>query len=337
MLLGVLAGPDPLDPRSLQAPPAPAYYPIVPRPGDKPLDGRADRLDDRDRDVTRQDGLGARHPRAAARRGRAVPRARRDDRRRHARHLEPRQHDLLQGRRARPVHRRERLREHGLRQLRERVRPQGHVRADGRTRCSTAASRRASAAPPRSTASRARTSSLQRAAKYTPEDLFGAYQVRREYCEAWAKVFADNDLHACLWPQKVQTPPDRADDFTGGFCGRRVQPPEHDRLAVRRRPRRSRREHRHPGRHRHRRAARRPTRRPADRDRLPGALPLPPRRPDRALAMADPTGARMRTINASSTPRASPSKSCRRTPRTPTGRWRPPPPPPQRRARRPPP
>ena len=79
---------------------------------------------------------------------------------------------------------------------------------------------------------------LQRAAKYTPEDLFGAYQVRREYCEAWAKIFADTDLRV-LWPQKLQTPPDRADDFTGRLLGLGLDADEHDRLADGRRPRRS--------------------------------------------------------------------------------------------------
>ncbi|WP_026911602.1 amidase [Patulibacter minatonensis] len=58
-----------------------------------------------------------------------------------------------------------------------------------------------------------------RAAVLTPEDLFGAQRVRREYSEAWAKVFADNRIVACLWPQKVQTPPLRANDQTGSFSG----------------------------------------------------------------------------------------------------------------------
>jgi aspartyl-tRNA(Asn)/glutamyl-tRNA(Gln) amidotransferase subunit A len=60
---------------------------------------------------------------------------------------------------------------------------------------------------------------IQRAAAFTPEDLLGAYQVRREHCEKWAKIFADADIHVMLWPEKVQTPPDRLDDFTGGFSG----------------------------------------------------------------------------------------------------------------------
>lgn len=59
----------------------------------------------------------------------------------------------------------------------------------------------------------------QRAAAITPVDLFGAHRVRREYSEAWAQVFADNAIVACLWPQKVQTPPVRDNDFTGGFAG----------------------------------------------------------------------------------------------------------------------
>ena len=60
---------------------------------------------------------------------------------------------------------------------------------------------------------------IQRAAAFTPDDLLGAYRVRREHCEKWAKIFADNDIAVMLWPEKLQTPPDRADDFTGGFAG----------------------------------------------------------------------------------------------------------------------
>lgn len=59
----------------------------------------------------------------------------------------------------------------------------------------------------------------QRAAAITPADLYGAHRVRREYSEAWAKVFSDNAIVACLWPQKVQTPPVRNNDSTGGFSG----------------------------------------------------------------------------------------------------------------------
>jgi aspartyl-tRNA(Asn)/glutamyl-tRNA(Gln) amidotransferase subunit A len=60
---------------------------------------------------------------------------------------------------------------------------------------------------------------LRRAASLTTADLRGAYLVRRGHCEKWARIFADNDIWALLWPEKVQTPPDRADDFTGGFAG----------------------------------------------------------------------------------------------------------------------
>jgi aspartyl-tRNA(Asn)/glutamyl-tRNA(Gln) amidotransferase subunit A len=59
----------------------------------------------------------------------------------------------------------------------------------------------------------------QKAAALTAADLYGAHRVRREYSEAWAKVFADNDIVACLWPQKVQTPPVRNNDSTGSFSG----------------------------------------------------------------------------------------------------------------------
>jgi aspartyl-tRNA(Asn)/glutamyl-tRNA(Gln) amidotransferase subunit A len=60
---------------------------------------------------------------------------------------------------------------------------------------------------------------IRRAEAFTPEDLFGAYRVRREHCEKWAQIFAAADIHVCLWPEKVQTPPDRLDDFTGSFSG----------------------------------------------------------------------------------------------------------------------
>ena len=59
----------------------------------------------------------------------------------------------------------------------------------------------------------------QRAAALTPADLYGAHRVRREYSEAWAKVFSDNAIVACIWPQKVQTPPVRNNDSTGSFSG----------------------------------------------------------------------------------------------------------------------
>jgi Asp-tRNA(Asn)/Glu-tRNA(Gln) amidotransferase A subunit family amidase len=60
---------------------------------------------------------------------------------------------------------------------------------------------------------------IMRAASYTADDLIGAYRVRKEHCEKWAKIFADNDITVMLWPEKLQTPPDRADDFTGSFAG----------------------------------------------------------------------------------------------------------------------
>jgi Asp-tRNA(Asn)/Glu-tRNA(Gln) amidotransferase A subunit family amidase len=60
---------------------------------------------------------------------------------------------------------------------------------------------------------------LRRAAAFTPEDLRGAYRVRREHCEKWPRLFADRDIWVMLWPEKVQTPPDRRDDFTRGFAG----------------------------------------------------------------------------------------------------------------------
>ena len=103
LLLGILAGPDPLDPRSLQAPPAPAYYPLAPTPGDKPLEGvRIGSTIETETSPARTSWA----PGILAQLRAAVEQFARSahDRGGHARDLEPRQHDLLRGRRCRPIH-----------------------------------------------------------------------------------------------------------------------------------------------------------------------------------------------------------------------------------------
>jgi len=218
LLLGVLAGPDPLDPRSLQAPPAPAYYPLSPRPGDKPLEGvrigSTIETEPSPAKTAWAPGILA-QLRAAVEQFRALGAT--------IVEVTPATSNL------------------GNTTYFKAAAPDPFTNAN--VSASTVYSNSENAYVLKDTYAQTadpllvggvktrfrRTAAVsgvegkdqlgQRAAKYTPEDLFGAYQVRREYCEAWAKVFADNDLHACLWPQKVQTPPDRADDFTGGFSG----------------------------------------------------------------------------------------------------------------------
>ena len=124
----------------------------------------------------------------------------------------------------------------------------------------------------------------QRGAAITAADLYNAHRVRREYSEAWGKVFADNQIIACLWPQKVQTPPVRNNDSTGGFSGVESSRPNTTGWPCAHFPVGPQSRHGHPGRHRHRGAVRRRRRGPADRHRLPSALSLPPRRPAGALS-----------------------------------------------------
>ena len=218
MLLGVLAGPDPLDPRSLQAPPAPAFYPMAPRPGDKPLDGvRIGSTIETETSPARSGwapGILERL-RAAVEQFRALGATIVEVRPAtsnlgNTTYFKASAPDPFTGNAisASTVY----GNSENAYVLRDTYTQTGDALLVGgvKTRFRRTAAVSGVDGP---------NQLLQRAAKFTPEDLFGAYQVRREYCEAWAKVFADNDLHACLWPQKVQTPPDRADDFTGGFSG----------------------------------------------------------------------------------------------------------------------
>ncbi|MDA0166364.1 amidase [Solirubrobacter ginsenosidimutans] len=218
LLLGVLAGPDPLDPRSLQAPPAPAYYPLAPTPGDLPLAGvRIGSTIETETSPARASwapGILARL-RAAVEQFRAlgatiVDVAPATSNLGSTAYFKAAAPDPFTG---------AAVSASGVYGNAENA----YVLRDTYTQTADPLLVGAVKTRFRRTAAisgvEGKDQLLQRAAKFTPEDLFGAYQVRREYCEAWAKVFADNDLHACLWPQKVQTPPDRADDFTGSFSG----------------------------------------------------------------------------------------------------------------------
>jgi aspartyl-tRNA(Asn)/glutamyl-tRNA(Gln) amidotransferase subunit A len=220
ILLGLLAGPDSLDPRSLQAPPRPVSYPLAPRPGRKPLAGlRIGSTIETETSPARNTwapGILDRL-RAAVEQFRALGATIVD--------ITPPVSDLgntayfkaaapdpftgnavgassiwgtsenayvLKDTYATTAADNPRL-EGAVRTRFRRTAPIGGVSGKDQL--------------------------IQRAAAFTPDDLLGAYRVRREHCEKWAKIFADNDIWVMLWPEKVQTPPDRADDFTGGFAG----------------------------------------------------------------------------------------------------------------------
>lgn len=51
------------------------------------------------------------------------------------------------------------------------------------------------------------------------EQLRAARRARHAYRQAWDRRMAEFGLHAVLWPQKVQLPPQRADDLTPTFAG----------------------------------------------------------------------------------------------------------------------
>ena len=97
ILLGILAGPDSLDPRSLQSPPRPAFYPLARRRGDKPFEGcgsaRRSRPRRHRRTTTWAPGIRDRL-RAAVEQFRALGATIVDD---HAAGLPARRHDVLQG------------------------------------------------------------------------------------------------------------------------------------------------------------------------------------------------------------------------------------------------
>lgn len=221
MLLGVIAGPDPRDSRSEQAPEFPLGFPLAPRPGDKPFAGlRIGSTVETETSPARANwapGILARLRAAVAQfealgativqvtpvtsnlnntayfsiedpTSTATPKAR-----------------LAAGATYQNAENAWTLRDTYATTAADDPRIEGAVRTRFRTSIATIEAQKAQ---------------LQtRAAATTPADLYGAHRVRREYADAWGKVFADNDIVACLWPQKVQTPPVRNNDSTGGFSG----------------------------------------------------------------------------------------------------------------------
>jgi aspartyl-tRNA(Asn)/glutamyl-tRNA(Gln) amidotransferase subunit A len=220
MLLGIMAGPDPRDARSEQAPEFPNGFPLAPRPGDKPFQGlRIGSTIDTETSPARANwapgilerlkaveqqfvDLGAEIVRitpVASNLGNTT-------------YFQAKAKDPNNG--TSPISAANvysyaenafTLRDTYATTAAESAPIEGAVRTRFRTSIATIDAQK---------------KLLQdRANVLTPEDLFGAQRVRREYSEAWAKVFADNDIVACLWPQKVQTPPVRKNDQTGGFSG----------------------------------------------------------------------------------------------------------------------
>lgn len=220
ILLGILGGPDSNDPRSLQSPPRPASYPLAPRPGDKPFAGVrigstietdnqtttwAPGIRDRLRAAVEQfRGLGAEIVTITA------PVSQLND----TTYFKASLPDIFTG---------AAVSANTIWSTSENA----FVLKD--TYATTAAdnpllegavrTRFRRSAPVGTPPVAAKDALIMRAASYTSDDLIGAYRVRKEHCEKWAKIFADNDITVMLWPEKLQTPPDRADDFTGGFAG----------------------------------------------------------------------------------------------------------------------
>jgi aspartyl-tRNA(Asn)/glutamyl-tRNA(Gln) amidotransferase subunit A len=222
MLLGVIAGPDPRDSRSEQAPEFPHGFPLAPRPGDKPFAGlrigsTVDSETGTAGDQTRWAPGILERLRAAVEQFRALgaeivtitPPASNLGNTAYfaAKAKDPNNGTALIS--AANVYSYAEnaftLRDTYATTVAESAPIEGAVRTRFRTSLATL---------------EAQKKLLQdRAAVLTPEDLYGAQRVRREYSDAWAKVFADNRIVACLWPQKYQTPPVRANDTTGGFSG----------------------------------------------------------------------------------------------------------------------
>jgi aspartyl-tRNA(Asn)/glutamyl-tRNA(Gln) amidotransferase subunit A len=220
ILLGILAGPDPRDPRSMHESPGPDSYPLAPRPGHKPFAGLriGSTIETEPSRVTTTWAPGILHRlRAAVEQFRALGAEIVD--------ITPPKSDLANTARFRaaapdpftgkPVaassiweiaENADVLHETYATTAAEDPRLEGAVRTRFRM-----------TAPIDGIAGKDQF--LRRAAAFTPEDLRGAYRVRREHCEKWAQLFADHDIWVMLWPEKVQTPPDRADDFTRGFAG----------------------------------------------------------------------------------------------------------------------
>ncbi len=219
MLLGVISGADPRDPRSEQAPPFPNGFPLAPRPGDKPFAGLrigstvetetsparanwAPGILERLRAAVQQFAdLGAEIVKitpVASNLGNTT-------------YFSAANPDPVNGSKvsASSVYQNAEnawtLRDTYATAASDDPRIEGAVRTRFRTSIATIETQKQQL--------------QQRAAALTAADLFGAHHVRREYSEAWGKVFADNNIIACLWPQKVQTPPVRNNDSTGGFSG----------------------------------------------------------------------------------------------------------------------
>jgi aspartyl-tRNA(Asn)/glutamyl-tRNA(Gln) amidotransferase subunit A len=216
LLIGIIGGPDPLDPRSLQAPPRPDSYPMVPRPGDQPLAGvrLGTTVDAESSGASVTPGI-RRQLLAAVEQFRSLgaeivtvtpPTSQLND----TTYWSATNPDPFTGRAV------------GASTVWGTA-ENAFVLHDTYTQTSDqrlvggVATRFRRTAPANGVDGAHQV--LQRAAAYTTDDLLGSYRMRREHCDKWAKVFADAGIAAMLWPEKLQTPPDRADDFTGSFSG----------------------------------------------------------------------------------------------------------------------
>jgi len=225
MLLGIMAGPDPRDARSEQAPEFPDGFPLAPRPGDKPFAGlRIGSTVDTETSPARAnwapgvlERLKAAEAQFAALGAEIVPITPIASKLGDTTYFQAKAKDPNNGTSAISAANVYSYAENAF-TLRDTyattAAESAPIDAAVRTRFRT------SRTPDDAAGVAAQKKLLQdRAAVLTPEDLYGAQRVRREYSETWAKIFADNDIVACLWPQKVQTPPLRADDATGSFSG----------------------------------------------------------------------------------------------------------------------
>lgn len=225
MLLGIMAGPDPRDARSEQAPEFPNGFPLAPRPGDKPFAGI--RIGSTINDEPGNNGMQSRWAPGILVRLLAVEQEFRDlgaeivaitpatsflgNTDTTMGGFAAANPDPVNGAKvsAASVYQNAEnawtLRDTYATTAAESAPIEGAVRTRFRTSIATLELQKQQL--------------QQRAAALTPADLFGAQRIRRQYSEAWAKIFVDNDIVACLWPQKIQTPPVRNNDSTGSFSG----------------------------------------------------------------------------------------------------------------------
>ena len=220
MLLGIMAGPDPRDARSEQAPEFPNGFPLAPRPGDKPFAGlRIGSTVETETSPNRANwapGILAALRQAVADfealGATIVPITPAVSNLGNTTYFQAKAKDPNNGTTAISASNVYNYAENAW-TLRDTyattAQENAPIEAAVRTRFRTSLS----------TLEAQKTLLQNRANVLTPEDLYGAQRVRREYSEAWAKIFADNDIVACLWPQKVQTPPVRNNDNTGSFSG----------------------------------------------------------------------------------------------------------------------